>query len=136
MAFTVADIDALAVAMERRGIGRVEIDGADGALTLVVEPAAAPKADLPKPLPAGAAQETAILARASIAGRFLSAHPWRSEPLATVGQAVAKSDIVGLVQVGPLYVPVTAPADGIVEAVLAEPGTLIGYGTPVARLRS
>ena len=53
------------------------------------------------------------MAKATIAGRFLPAHPWRAKPFAEIGQRVAAGEIVGLVQVGCLYVPVTAPADAV-----------------------
>jgi len=81
-----------------------------------------------------AAEDHPPVARATIAGRFLQAHPWRTKAFAAVGQRVAAGEIVGIVQVGRLYVPVTAPADGVIDAILAEPGALVGYGSPLLRL--
>ncbi len=134
MARPIAEIEALLAAMERHGIERIELEDAEGSLALGLPPAAA-SAPVPASMPpATSAGDPAPVAKATIAGRFLPAHPWRAKPFAEIGQRVAAGAIVGLVQVGPLYVPVAAPADGIVDAILAEPGALVGYGSPLLRL--
>lgn len=134
MARAIAEIEALLAAMERHGIQRIELEGAEGSLSLERPPAAAP-VPAPAMKPATPPAESHMpLAKATIAGRFLPAHPWRAQPFAAVGQRVATGEILGLIQVGCLYVPVTAPADGVVDAILAEPDALMGYGSPLFRL--
>jgi len=75
-----------------------------------------------------------VVEAASI-GVFLHEHPLRSEPLANRGTPVRAGQVVGLLQVGALLLPVTAPQDGTVEAMLVAPGTAVGYGTPLIELR-
>lgn len=134
MARAIAEIEALLAAMERHGIERIELEDADGSLSLALLPTAT-VAIGPAPRPAATlAEDHAPIAKATIAGRFLQAHPWRTKPFVEIGQRVTADEIVGIVQVGCLYVPVTAPADGVVEAILAESGALVGYGSPLFRL--
>lgn len=134
MAHAIAEIETLLAAMEQHGIERIELEDAEGSLALALPPTAAPvPAPAAKP-PASSAGDPAPVAKATIAGRFLPAHPWRAKPFAEIGRQIAAGEIVGLVQVGALYAPVTAPADGIVDAILAEPGALVGYGSPLLRL--
>jgi biotin carboxyl carrier protein len=133
MARAIAEIEALLAAMERHGIERIELEDAEGSLSLALPPTAAAADPVPRPT-VQLAETPAPVAKATIAGRFLPAHPWRAKPFAEIGQPVVTGEIVGIVQVGHLYVPVTAPADGVVDAILAEPGALVGYGSPLLRL--
>ena len=134
MARAIAEIEALLAAMERHGIERIELEDADGSLSLGLPPAAAlVRAPASEPSDSSSGNPAPV-AKATIAGRFLPAHPWRAKPFAEIGQQVAAGEIVGLVQVGCLYVPVTAPANGVVASVMAEPDALVGYGTPLFRL--
>jgi acetyl-CoA carboxylase biotin carboxyl carrier protein len=136
MARAIAEIEALLAAMERHGIERIELEDAEGCLSLALPPDTTPAAiPVAGTRPSGAPEEDrGSLAKATIAGRFLPTHPWRAKPLAEIGRHVTAGEIVGLVQVGFLYVPVTAPADGVIDAILAEPGALVGYGSPLLRL--
>lgn len=105
MARPIAEIEALLAAMERHGIERIELEDAEGSLALGLPPAAA-SAPVPASMPpATSAGDPAPVAKATIAGRFLPAHPWRAKPFAEIGQRVAAGAIVGLVQVGPSTFP-------------------------------
>lgn len=73
--------------------------------------------------------------RAESVGVFLHEHPQRGEPLASPGTRVRAGQAVGLLQIGALLLPVTAPHDGTVEAMLVAPGHVVGYGTPLIELR-
>lgn len=75
------------------------------------------------------------IVKAESVGVFLHEHPQRGEPLATPGTRVRTGQAVGLLQIGALLLPVTAPHDGTVEAMLAAPGAAVGYGTPLIELR-
>jgi acetyl-CoA carboxylase biotin carboxyl carrier protein len=73
--------------------------------------------------------------RAESVGVFLHEHPQRGEPLATSGARVRAGQALGLLQIGALLLPVTAPHDGTVEGALVAPGKAVGYGTPLIELR-
>jgi acetyl-CoA carboxylase biotin carboxyl carrier protein len=67
--------------------------------------------------------------KAQSVGVFLDTHPLAAEPLAPVGARVAAGQVLGLLRIGALLLPVTAPADAVVGRVLATPGAAVGYGT-------
>lgn len=69
------------------------------------------------------------LVRAQSVGVFLDTHPLAAAPLAPVGARVAAGQVLGLLRIGALLLPVTAPADAVVARVLATPGAAVGYGT-------
>lgn len=81
-----------------------------------------------------AASRDEAVVRAPIAGTFLVAHPLRDEPLAPLGEHVAAGQWIGLIRIGDLLAPVHAPADGVVDDLLAENGALVGYGEPLFTL--
>ena len=133
MTIDLPTIERLATILERSGVGAIEIDDAGQSLKLVMDRSVATS---PAQAAATAAVDDAsVTAKADIAGHFLAAHPWRAKPFVEPGQRIEAGAIVGLVKVGLIYAPVVAPSSGIVDAVLAETGALVGYGTPVARIR-
>jgi acetyl-CoA carboxylase biotin carboxyl carrier protein len=86
--------------------------------------------------PAHDSPATCAVAKAASVGVFLHSHPLRGEPLATPGASVRAGQVLGLLQIGALLLPVTAPQDGVVENVLVALGTTVGYGTPLVELRN
>jgi acetyl-CoA carboxylase biotin carboxyl carrier protein len=68
-------------------------------------------------------------------GVFLTAHPVHSGPLVAPGDRVRPGDIVGLLKIGRLLTPVTAPREGIVTRVAAAPGTLVEFGTRLVEIQ-
>jgi acetyl-CoA carboxylase biotin carboxyl carrier protein len=74
-------------------------------------------------------------ATAASPGVFLHSHPLRGEPLATPGAVARAGQVLGLLQIGALLLPVTAPAEGVVHAMLVAHGATLGYGTPLVELR-
>jgi acetyl-CoA carboxylase biotin carboxyl carrier protein len=74
------------------------------------------------------------IATASSVGVFLHAHPLRAGPLAAPGTAVHAGQVLGLLQIGALLLPVTAPQDGVVARMQVEHGMAVGYGTPLVEL--
>jgi acetyl-CoA carboxylase biotin carboxyl carrier protein len=68
-------------------------------------------------------------------GRFLHTHPVQEAPLVRTNEPVTTGQPLGLLQVGPILLPVVAPHDGIVAAILASDGSLVGYGDPLVALR-
>ncbi len=111
------DLARLARWLRDAGLARLALDGPEFRLTL--EPA----------VPAAGA---AAVIRATAAGIFQRCHPQQDAPPALPGDRVAAGQAVAFLQVGALLLPVTAPAPGQLGRLLAEDGTLIGYGTPVA----
>jgi acetyl-CoA carboxylase biotin carboxyl carrier protein len=83
----------------------------------------------------GPAEAAATVIAAHVTGTFLAAHPMRSAPFVRPGDAVRAGDVLGLLKIGQIYAPVTAPQDGIVLRVLVETGTLADYGMPLLEIR-
>lgn len=84
---------------------------------------------------AGNEPESRVVAAASV-GVFLHGHPLRTVPLASPGAVVRAGQVVGLLRIGALLLPVTAPQDGILAGMLAEQGAIVGYGAPLVELQS
>ncbi len=82
----------------------------------------------PKTVAAAPAVVTAVT---SSVGIFLDYHPLRTTPFVQPGQAVANGECIGLLQVGALLQPVTAPCSGVAGAYTVVSGHAVGYGTPV-----
>ncbi|MGJ7497087.1 acetyl-CoA carboxylase biotin carboxyl carrier protein [Variovorax sp. RT4R15] len=85
----------------------------------------------PAPAPA---QDTAMAVASSV-GVFLHGHPLHPAPLVRVGDRVAAGQPVGLLQIGPLLLPVAAPLAGVIAAVCVAAGCTVGYGTALVELQ-
>jgi len=72
-------------------------------------------------------QRTASLS-ASAAGIFLDRHPSQAQAFVAIGGQVTQDDIVGLLQVGPLLLPVLASVSGTITHCVAHAGNTVGYG--------
>ncbi|TWB02362.1 acetyl-CoA carboxylase biotin carboxyl carrier protein [Bradyrhizobium stylosanthis] len=125
------DIERLARILEQSGIDAIEIEQPGLSLKLTMDTGAR----VTTPAAVAPVQEHFVMAKANVAGHFLAAHPWRDKPFVAPGQRVEAGAIVGLVRIGLLYAPIVAPAAGTVDAVIAEAGTMVGYGTPIVRIR-
>ena len=75
-----------------------------------------------------------VTVKASSVGLFLHTHPVATEPLARIGQRVDAGQLIGLLNIGPLLLPVSAPQAGIVDALHVESGIAVGYGAPLIDL--
>lgn len=75
-----------------------------------------------------------VTVKASSVGLFLHTHPVATEPLARIGQRVDAGQLIGLLNIGPLLLPVSAPQAGIVDARHVESGIAVGYGAPLIDL--
>ncbi|MBW5440240.1 acetyl-CoA carboxylase [Bradyrhizobium canariense] len=71
---------------------------------------------------------------ASTVGIFLHRHPLHEAALAPEGTQVRAGQALGLLRIGPLLVPVIAPLDGIVGALLVAHATPVGFGTRLVEL--
>jgi acetyl-CoA carboxylase biotin carboxyl carrier protein len=135
MPIELTDIERLAQILERSGVDAIEIEEPGQSLKLVMDTGARMAASPTLAAAAGPAADHSVIAKADIAGHFLAAHPWRDKPFVAPGQRIEAGAIVGLVKIGLLYAPIVAPAAGIVDAVIAETGATVGYGTPIVRIR-
>ncbi len=68
-------------------------------------------------------------------GSFLDAHPLQASPATRVGASVRRGQVLGYLRIGMMLVPVESTSDGILCDILAASGALVGYGTPLFRLR-
>ena len=82
-----------------------------------------------------AATAAAPVVKAHSVGVFLDTHPLATAPLVAVGTRVVIGRTIGLLRIGALLLPVAAPADAVVERVLAVSGQAVGHGTPLFALR-
>lgn len=73
---------------------------------------------------------------ASSVGAFLHAHPLHEAPVVRPGERVTAGQDLGLLQIGPLLLPVDAPVAGRVSLVHVETGRAVGYGTALFDLRA
>jgi acetyl-CoA carboxylase biotin carboxyl carrier protein len=79
----------------------------------------------------GPARPAVTQLRAPSVGIFLHRHPGRAAALVKAGELVRAGEPVGLLQIGVLLLPVTAPADGAVLGWSAPHGSPVGFGTPL-----
>jgi biotin carboxyl carrier protein len=68
-------------------------------------------------------------------GVFLAAHPMRPAAFVRPGEPVRGGNILGLLRIGRVYLPVATAQAGVVVRTLAEPGTLVDFGTPLFEIR-
>jgi biotin carboxyl carrier protein len=115
-------IAALSAALTTAGVDGIEIERGHQKLRIVVErTGAASVLD-----DAAKASETNI-AEAQLAGVFTHSRTVSS----SLPRDVATGEILGFIGIGPVLLPVKASKAGVLTRVLAENGTLVGYGAPL-----
>jgi len=124
------DIRQLSAWLEATDIDMMELQGPGARLSLRRN---GTRMAITSPSAQEAAGPCTVVEAASV-GVFLHEHPLRGEPLAARGTQVRAGQVVGLLQVGALLLPVAAPQDGTVEAMLVAQGTVVGWGTPLIEL--
>jgi acetyl-CoA carboxylase biotin carboxyl carrier protein len=135
------ELQQLVACLEASGFHSLELSRPDGRVKLTVSKsnevriealadatAHVVSGDSPQKSPGG------INVTAGSAGIYLATHPMRSSPWVALGSAVKKHDVLGLLKIGPIYAPITAPADGVVTQILASDGVLVGFGAPVLEI--
>ncbi|VTU23664.1 acetyl-CoA carboxylase biotin carboxyl carrier protein subunit [Variovorax sp. PBL-H6] len=75
-----------------------------------------------------------VTAIAASVGVFLRAHPDASSPFVREGLRVQAGQILGLLRIGVLLLPVTAPRAGKVSALHVEDCAPVGYGAALVDL--
>ena len=94
-------------------------------------PAAAP---VPAPVPAERGEENDLV-KAPLVGVFYAAPAPGEAPFAAPGAQVKKGEILCLIEAMKMMSEIPAPADCVVEEVLARDGEPVGYGDPLFRIR-
>ena len=102
----------------------------DGARVEVVED------DGPARQEAQSTEAPRLVASATSVGVFLHRHPLQEAPLARSGARVRAGQTLGLLQIGSLLLPVSAPKDATVAGILVAHGTAVGYGTALVELQA
>lgn len=133
----IADIEQLVAWLEEAGLDSIEIQGPEFGLRLTLhrDPATAPATARPADAGVSAQDEAATIVTALGAGLFQDRHPLREKPFVRVGDSVRAGDILAVIRTGPVYAPVTAPQDGRIEQMFPDAGDLVGFGSPLFRLR-
>lgn len=96
-----------------------------------VAPAAAPAAVLREE----AKSEEGDLVTAPLVGVFYAAPAPEEPPYVTAGAQVKKGDVLCLIEAMKMMSEVPAPADCVVEEILAKDGEAVGMGAPLFRIR-
>ena len=94
-------------------------------------PAAAPAA----PAPAAPKAEEGEVVKAPLVGTFYVAPAPGEPPFAAPGKQVKKGETLCLIEAMKMMSEVPAPADCVVEEVLAADGEPVGYHDPLFRIR-
>lgn len=134
------DLYELIERFERSGLQAMKLR--DGGFSLELrkpEPAGAPAAaPVSAPPPAAAPLSPADegeLVRAPLVGTYYSAPAPGEAPFCQVGGRVAKGQTLCLIEAMKTMSEIPAPCDLVVEAVLAENGSLVAYDAPLVRYR-
>ena len=73
--------------------------------------------------------------RSPLVGTFYAAASETSKPFVEVGTTVKEGDILCIIEAMKLMNEIPAERDGVIEAVCAENGQVVDYGTPLFRIR-
>lgn len=115
-------------------ITEFDLQGPGIHLSLRNDGATAPQIGAQPTVTAPAVAVSAEVVRAGSVGVFRHQHPLQTAPLAAVGATVQASQPLGLLQIGPLLLPVTAPCEAVVQDMPVPDGTVVGWGTPLVVL--
>jgi len=102
----------------------------------VVQGAAAPAAQVAPAVPVSAPTvEEGEQVKAPLVGTFYAAPAPGEEPFVTPGRQVKKGETLCLIEAMKMMSEIPAPADCVVEEILAKDGEAVGYGEALFRIR-
>ncbi len=107
-------IEKLSDWLEASGVYELEIRNADGQSLVLVSGGS--------PVDKRHEVEPATV-KAPFAGHFLIAGDF------AVGRCVKASEVIGLIEIGPLRLPLSSPSTGVLRDIKARSGELVCYGT-------
>ena len=99
---TIADLDRILTMMQDHGLDTLRVK--EGGSLLMLR--------LTAGLVAKGAESKEIAVRARAIGRFLRSHPGQNSPLVETGDHVREQTIVGLIENGPVLLPIIAGQAG------------------------
>ncbi|NVM87037.1 acetyl-CoA carboxylase biotin carboxyl carrier protein [Variovorax sp. SG517] len=122
------DVSRLVAWLAGTDIGLLELRTPEGTLRL------ARQGDEIVELPQDEEEIEPVPIKAPSLGVFLHGRPLATAPLARTGARVEAGQALGLLKIGPLLLPVTAPRAGVVDGIHVADGVAVGYGTPLLDL--
>lgn len=138
---TIQDITDLMGRLEQSTLTLLEWEIGDERIRLQKEPSPAacqPAAPAPVSPPAAdvsAAPVEGTVVKAPLVGTFYAAASPDAAPYVKVGQSVRKGDVLCLIEAMKMMNEIPSPADGTVEAVMAQNGDVISFDTPLFRIK-
>lgn len=130
-----AEIRKYAKLMQELGLTGLEVNAAGEVVRMERQCAAAMPAAAPAPVEAPAAEETGDCIRSPMVGTFYAAPAENAEPFVRPGDRVKRGDTLCIIEAMKLMNEIPAERDGVIEAVCAENGQVVDYGTPLFRIR-
>lgn len=130
-----AEIRKYAKLMQELGLTGLEVNAAGEVVRMECQCAAAMPAAAPAPAEAPAAEETGDCIRSPMVGTFYAAPAENAEPFVRPGDRVKRGDTLCIIEAMKLMNEIPAERDGVIEAVCAENGQIVDYGTPLFRIR-
>jgi acetyl-CoA carboxylase biotin carboxyl carrier protein len=121
-----AELAQLAGWLAQTDIGLLELRGPEGAVRL----------DNPRSSGQGLGAMPRTAVAAPSVGVFLHGHPLDGAALVRAGERVSQGQPLGLLRIGPLLLPVAAPRDGVVAAVVVADGAAVGWGATLVELHA
>ncbi|SEB09034.1 biotin/lipoyl-containing protein [Variovorax sp. YR216] len=132
---TADELKQMAAWLADTDIGLLELRTPDGSIRLSREPDSGEIVQLADEAQDDEAAPPQAIASAPNVGVFLQAHPLHDKPVVRMGERVKAGQGLGLLRIGPLLLPVTAPTAGQVTGVREDTGAAVGYGTALFELR-
>ena len=89
----------------------------------------------PSSVPAPAQQEEGTLVKAPLVGTFYAASAPGEAPFVSLGDQVKEGQTLCILEAMKMMSEVPAPVSGEIVEILAEDGSLVGFDTPLFRIR-
>lgn len=128
------ELQSLVNQMQRSGLSRLEINGADYAIRMSCLPGSPLPAAAPEPVAAAEVPVAPVAVTAPMPGRLWLQDPLSGKNVGPVSGPVEAGCLLALVQAGPLCLPVRAPQDGILASIDATQGQAVEYDQALMHL--
>ena len=140
MSMEISEVYNLVNFFDKSGLSKleVEIDGAKVCMekeirvvgnTVAVSPAPVVSVHEGSQAPAAKAEasEDSIAIKSPLVGTFYRAASPEEKPYVMVGDTVKKGDVIGIVEAMKLMNEITSVADGVIDSIRVEDGTMVEY---------
>ncbi|OCP35792.1 hypothetical protein [Ensifer sp. LC163] len=126
-----ATIAELTAALEAAGVDGLEIERPTQGVRILLARGRSPIVDRTAEDRSAVVPASFVAVKAPMAGEFLSHDISRSAAPEDHPQEVESGDVIGFVKVGPILLPLAAPASGQIVRHVAEHGAIVGFGDPL-----